>query len=188
VILNAGARAGDKLILTKPLGTGIISTALKAKKADEAVVAGAISSMATLNRKASESMQEIGIHAGTDITGFGLLGHAGEMVENTDVGMVITSAAVPVLPGTKELAEMGLTPGGLQRNRDFRQPMVEFSTSVPDFLADILFDPQTSGGLLISVAPGKAPALLERMHQGGIAEAAVIGEVVAEPKGKIVVH
>lgn len=188
VVLNTGARVGDRLILTKPLGTGIISTALKNQKADEATVDRAMKSMAALNRKASELMQETGVNACTDITGFGLLGHAAEMIEGTDTGMVIDSAAVPVLPKAPELAGMGMTPGGLQRNREFRQDMVEIPGEVPGYLADILFDPQTSGGLLIAVAPEKADALLARLHGAGVEEAAVIGEVVAAPKGKITVR
>jgi len=188
VVLNTGAKAGDRLILTKPLGTGIISTALKGKMTDEATVTKATKSMVTLNRKASELMQEIGVHAGTDVTGFGLLGHACEMIEGTDVGMLIHSAAVPFFPETKELAEMGMIPGGLHRNREFRLNMVEINKEVPDYLNDILFDPQTSGGLLISVSEEKTPVLLERMHQEGITEAAIIGEVVAEPKGRIIVN
>ena len=188
VVLNTGAKIGDKLILTKPLGTGIISTALKGKMADEDTVAKVTKSMVTLNRKASELMQEIGVHACTDITGFGFLGHAGEMIEGADVGMLIHSATVPFFPETKELAEMGMIPGGLHRNREFRANMVEIAKEVPDYLADILFDPQTSGGLLISVSEQKATVLLERMHQEGIGEAAIIGEIVAKPKGKIIVN
>ena len=187
VVLNIGARVSDKLILTKPLGTGIISTALKGKMADKETMAKVIKSMATLNRKASELMQEIGVNACTDVTGFGLLGHASEMIEGTDVGMFIHSAAVPFFPETKELAQKGMIPGGLHRNREFRLNMVEIAQEVPDYLADILFDPQTSGGLLISVSEQKASVLLERMHKEGIKEAAIIGEVIAEPKGKIIV-
>lgn len=187
VVLNTGARVGDRLILTKPLGTGIISTALKNKKADEKTVNKVIKSMATLNRQASELMQEAGVHACTDVTGFGLLGHASEMIEGTGVGMVIHSAAVPFFPEAKGLAEMGMIPGGLNRNRDFRLNMVNIAKEVPDYRADILFDPQTSGGLLISVNEPKASRLLARMHQAGIEEAAIIGEVTAEPKGKIIV-
>ena len=187
VVLNTGARVGDKLILTKPLGTGIISTGLKGKVIDEDAMVKVIKSMTTLNRKASELMQEIGVHACTDVTGFGLLGHAGEMIEGTDVGMLIHSAAVPFFPEARELAEMGMIPGGLHSNREFRLNMVEIAKEVPDYLADILFDPQTSGGLLISVSKPKTPVLLERMHQEGIKEAAIIGEVVAEPPGKIIV-
>ena len=188
VVFNTGARVGDRLILTKPLGTGIISTALKNRKADEATVNGAMRSMAALNRKASELMQEAGVTASTDITGFGLLGHAAEMIEGTDTGMVIDSTVVPVLPNAPELARMGMVPGGFQRNRDFRQDMVEIDRKVPDYLADILFDPQTSGGLLIAVAPEKANTLLGRLHGAGIEEAAVIGEIVSAPKGKITVR
>jgi len=185
VVLNTGAKAGDKLILTKPLGTGIISTAIKGSVASAGAEAKIVKSMTTLNRKAAELMQGIGVHAGTDITGFGLLGHACEMIDRSDVGMVIHSTAVPFFPEAREYAEMGMIPGGLLRNREFRVNMVSTEKSVPDFMADILFDPQTSGGLFISVASDKASELLERMHQEGIPEAALVGEVVAEPKGKI---
>jgi selenide,water dikinase len=187
VVLNNGARVGDRLILTKPLGTGIMSTALKGKVIDEDAMVKVIKSMTTLNRQASELMQEIGVHACTDVTGFGLLGHAGEMIEGTDIAMLIHSATVPFFPEAKELAEMGMIPGGLHRNREFRLNMVEIAREVPDYLSDILFDPQTSGGLLISVSEQKAPVLLERMHREGIEEAVVIGEVVAKPQGKIIV-
>ena len=187
VVLNNGARVGDRLILTKPLGTGIISTGLKGKAIDENAMDKVIKSMATLNRKASELMQEIGVHACTDVTGFGLLGHAAEMIEGTDIAMLIHSARVPFFPEAKELAEMGMIPGGLHRNREFRLNMVEIAKEVPDYLADIFFDPQTSGGLLISVSEQKTPVLLERMHREGIEEAVVIGEVIAKPQGKIIV-
>jgi selenide,water dikinase len=187
VIQNTGARRGDRLVLTKPLGVGIINTALKGGMTDEATVARAISCMTTLNRRASELMQEAGVSACTDITGFGLLGHACEMIEGTRVGMLIYADKVPYLAAAKELAEMGLVPGGLYRNRDFRAHMVEISNKVPAYLADILFDPQTSGGLLISVPVEKAPALIGRMRDEGINEAAIIGEITAESKGKIVV-
>lgn len=188
VVLNSGAKRGDRLILTKPLGTGIISTALKNKVASDKAIAQIIKNMTTLNQKASEIMQEIGVTACTDITGFGLLGHASEMIEDAGIGLSINSAAVPVFPEVKELAEMGMIPGGLGRNREFRQNMVEIAKSVPDYLADTLFDPQTSGGLLISVPEPKAAVLVERMHKEGVAAATIIGEVIAEPKGKIIVN
>jgi selenide,water dikinase len=187
VILNTGARAGDRLILTKPIGTGIISTAIKGGFADEAAAARIIESMTTLNQKASELMQDAEVHACTDITGFGLLGHAAEMIEGTEAGMVIHSAAVPFFAEAKELAENGVLPGGLHRNRDFRSNMVEISPHVPTYLANIFFDPQTSGGLLISVSERETQELLKKMHQAGIGEAAIIGEIVAEPKGRITV-
>jgi selenide,water dikinase len=188
VVFNQGARAGDRLLLTKPLGTGIISTALKGGMAPEAAVEEVVKSMATLNRKASELMVTVEVHACTDITGFGLLGHACEMVEGTDVGMVVRSPAVPYFPEAKELAEMGLAPAGLHRNREFRRGMVEIAETVPDYMTDILFDPQTSGGLLISVPGQEAESLLERMREAGIAQAVIIGEIVEEPKGKIIVE
>jgi len=187
VVLNIGARTGDKLIITKPLGTGIISTAVKGAVASADAEAKIVKSMTTLNQKAAELMQETGVHAGTDVTGFGLLGHAGEMINGSDVGMVIHSTTVPFFPEVREYAEMGMIPGGLHRNRDFRSSMVAIKKTVPDYMSDILFDPQTSGGLLIAVAAEKARGLLERMHREGIDEAAMIGEVVAEPKGKIIV-
>jgi selenide,water dikinase len=187
VVLNSGARVGDRLILTKPLGTGIINTALKGGVADEATVAKSVRCMVTLNNKASELMMTAEVHACTDVTGFGLLGHACEMIEGTDVGMMLHSSDVPFFPEAKELAEMGMTPGGLHRNREFRLNMVEIGDNVPQFMLDILFDPQTSGGLLISVAASEAESLLERMHEEGIEEAALIGEVTAEPKGRIIV-
>jgi len=187
VVFNTGARAGDRLILTKPLGTGIISTALKQKAASEEAVARMTKSMTALNRRAAELMQEAGVHACTDITGFGLLGHAGEMIQDTNTGIVIHSTAVPYFPEVRELAEKGLLPGGLQRNRDFREKMVAVGQGVPGYLADILFDPQTSGGLLIAVPEAVAQPLLEKMHLENITEASIIGEVTAEPEGRIIV-
>ncbi len=187
VVPNNGARIGDRLILTKPLGVGIISTALKGGVVGKATVDKVIGCMSTLNRQASELMQKNQVNACTDITGFGLLGHVGEMIEGTEVGVVIDSAAVPCFPETKKFIDMGLIPAGLFRNRDFRIHMVEVGGEVPAYMMDILFDPQTSGGLLISVAAEKAAALLAAMHEQGISQAAIIGEVVAEPKGRILV-
>jgi len=187
VVLNSGARVGDRLVLTKQLGTGIINTALKGGVADKLVVAKAVECMLTLNREASELMIKAGVHACTDVTGFGLLGHACEMIEGADVGMIIYSARVPFFAEAKELAEMGMIPGGMYRNREFRLSMVEFGQQIPDYLADILFDPQTSGGLLISVPAMEAESFVGAMHEAGIEAAAVIGEVVAEPKGRIIV-
>ncbi len=188
VVFNTGAKAGDRLILTKLLGTGIISTAIKKQMADKETITTVVKSMATLNQKASELMQETGVHACTDITGFGLLGHACEMIAGTDVGMVIRSQTVPFFPAAKALAEKGVIPGGLHRNREFRRNMIEIGHGVADYLADIFFDPQTSGGLLIAVSEPKASLLLEKMHREGITEAAIVGEVTAEPKGKIIVE
>jgi len=187
VLTNKGARAGDKLILTKPLGTGIINTALKGELADEDSVAKSIECMSSLNKKAAELMTEVEVHACTDVTGFGLLGHACEMIEGEDVGMVIYSSRVPILPGTENYAKMGLVPGGTIRNRDFRLFMIERAAGITDEKLLILFDAQTSGGLLISAPGPQAPVLIERLHQRGIRDAAIIGDVVKKPKGKIVI-
>lgn len=187
IITKEGAREGDRLILTKPLGTGLVSTALKGQVAGEEAVARIAISMATLNKKASELMLEVGVHACTDITGFGLLGHACGMIENGAVGMEIHVASIPLFPEALPFAQRGLVPGGTKRNREFRASMIELTYKIPDEMLDILFDPQTSGGLLISVPGEKAEALLQRLHRDGIDEAAIIGEVLAEPKGRIIV-
>jgi selenide,water dikinase len=187
-IPNTGCKIGDKLILTKPLGVGIINTALKGEMVNQTTVDKAVRCMSTLNNRASELMQETVVHACTDVTGFGLLGHACEMIEGTDVGIFIDSAAVPYFSEAKELAEMGLVSGGLHRNRDFRAHMIEISEQVPAFLVDILFDPQTSGGLLISLPAENADELLDKMHEEGINDAAIIGEILEKPKGNIIVR
>jgi selenide,water dikinase len=187
IILKEKASPGDKLVLTKPLGTGIISTAVKAGIASKEASARIIKSMSTLNRKASEVMQEIGVNACTDITGFGLLGHAVEMVEGTEVGMIIYADSVPIFPEVRKLAERGMIPGGLYRNRDYRKSFVEIKPDVNGLLADILFDPQTSGGLLMSVPRAKAARLLKKLQQSGVTDAVIIGEVVENPKGRIIV-
>jgi selenide,water dikinase len=141
--------------------------------------------MTTLNRAASEIMLEVGVNASKDVTGFGLLGHACEMIQGTKVGFEINAAAVPVFPEAKEYYDMGMVAGGLMRNRDFRKNMVDFDPALPQFLQDILFDPQTSGGLLISVPASKAPTLLKKLHSRGAKAAAIIGKVVGEHKGRI---
>ena len=188
VIPNRGARVGDSLILTKPLGTGIINTALKGGMAAEDLVAKSISCMSALNKRAAELMTYFDVHACTDVTGFGLLGHACEMIEGTDVGMVISSSSVPFFKEIQGLVETGIVPGGLRRNREFRMHMVKVDPQVPDWIVDIFFDPQTSGGLLISLSSHQAQELLKKMHDEGIKESAIVGEVVSAPEGKIVVR
>ena len=187
MITNAGAKVGDELILTKPLGTGIISTALKAGKVGKELVAKVTKYMASLNKKTSELMQELEVHACTDITGFGFLGHACQIAKNSQVGININSASVPAFPEVDEFAKKGLCPGGLSRNREFYGKMVEFSKQVPDYIKDMLFDPQTSGGLLISLAPEDAELLVGKLKKAGILEAAIVGEVIGKPEGKILV-
>jgi selenide,water dikinase len=187
LVTNSGAKVGDKLILTKPLGTGIVSTAVKAKMADEETAAKVAKCMATLNNKASELMQEVGAHACTDVTGFGLLGHTVQLAQNSRVGINISSASVPLLPRAEEFAKRELYPAGSRRNREFYSPCVKIANEVPSHLQGILFDAQTSGGLLICLAPRKAELLLNRLRQAGVEDAVIIGEVVSEPRGVITV-
>lgn len=186
VIFNRGCQPGDKLVLTKRLGTGILSTAQKVGLADCASVRESIDSMKRLNRRASELMLAVGgVHACTDVTGFGLLGHACEMIEGSEVGMVIESSQVPYFTGVAELINAECTPGGLERNRSYRQHLIDRADRNPDWVWDLLFDPQTSGGLLISLPPSQAEELVQRLREEGIPEAAVIGEVISGAKGRI---
>jgi selenide,water dikinase len=189
VLFNRGAKAGDSLVLTKPLGTGIISTAIKAQEASSELVTKAVLFMTQLNKKTSEMIvEEGGIHACTDITGFGFLGHAFEMIEGGDVGMNINSAAVPVFEGVRELMETGFVPGGLYRNKNFRISQIEKADTCPPWLLDVFFDPQTAGGLFFSLPRKKAQNLVEKMRHSGIADATVVGEVVADHPGKIFIY
>jgi selenide, water dikinase len=176
IVTNRGAEAGMKLVLTKPLGTGIVSTAVKQDRAQEAWVTQAVESMATLNRAASEAMLEVGGGAATDITGFGLVGHLLEMLGEGQ-GAEIDVAAVPLLAGAAELAAEGVFPGGSARNLEAGRPHVD-SSAVDLEKAKVLFDAQTSGGLLIAVAPGKAAELVALLERKGVPSAAIIGEVV----------
>jgi selenide,water dikinase len=188
MITKEGAEIGDKLILTKPLGTGLISTALKGGLAGEEAVNRIAGSMVTLNRRASELMLEAGAHACTDITGYGLLGHACGMIEDGQPGMELYVGALPLFPEAKEFAGMGLAPAGTQRNKEFRIGMIELAYEMDDEMWSVLFDPQTSGGLLISVPDKEAEALLQNLHRSGIEDAAIIGAVIGKPKGKIIIR
>ncbi len=189
VLFNHGAQAGDSLILTKPLGTGIISTAIKGGEAESQQIEEAINSMTMLNKTAAELIVAAGdIHACTDITGFGFLGHACEMIDGSDVGLRINSAAVPIFSGLQELVETGFVPGGLYRNKNFRLSQIETLDTCPPWILEVLFDPQTAGGLFFSLPKSQAPELVEKMHRAGISDAAIAGEVVAEHPGKIIVY
>lgn len=189
VLYNRGAKIGDKLILTKPIGTGIISTAIKAREASSEQIKQAVDSMTRLNKQASEIMiEEDNIHACTDITGFGLLGHACEMIEGGTVGIKIDSAAVPVFEGVRNLMETGFIPGGLYRNKDFRIKQVVKEKTCPNWLFDLFFDPQTAGGLFFSISANKAEKLVEKMRTAGINDAVIIGDVVNNQPGKIFVY
>lgn len=186
VLRNQGAKPGDLLILTKPLGVGILNTAIKGGLASEKAKEEAILSMTTLNQKASEIMLKYAINASTDITGFGFIGHAAEMIQGTATGMHLFPSEIPYFEDAREYAEMGLLPAGLYRNRDFRKDMVDFAPSVPLWLNDILHDPQTSGGLLLSVERKDAHCLLQDFHDQGVSSARIIGEITNNPGIKIV--
>jgi selenide, water dikinase len=197
---NVGACKGDVLLLTKALGTGVLSTALKSDGIAAADLQSAIASMAELNRAACEALEELpqeqkpahAIHAVTDITGFGLLGHAREMalgdaargIESTS--LEIDHAAVPLLPGAVKAARAGFLPGGLKNNRDFTRDCVAFADGVPEEYRELLFDPQTSGGLLISISPQSADAALLALERHGVSGRR-IGRVVAKRSALLVV-
>jgi selenide,water dikinase len=173
---NAGARAGDALVFTKRIGTGVITTALKREIATESDVQAAIDSMLTLNRRACEAMLEFDVHGCTDVTGFGLIGHAREMALASGVTLEIDAAAVRFFPGALDYARQGALPGGLKNNREFASCAVEIAHGLTPEVEDLLYDPQTSGGLLIALADAHA-AQLER----NFPDAYRIGSVL--PKG-----
>ena len=181
VMANSGARAGDCLVLTKALGTGVISTAIKKGKALPEWVAGATDSMTSLNKRASEIALHYDVHGMTDITGFGLIGHARELALASGVSLEINAGAIQALPGALESIRAGYIPGGLNANRDFAECVVEREGTVSDELWTLLFDPQTAGGLLISVSTADCEELLKELRSAGIPGARV-GRVL--PAGK----
>ena len=181
---NVGARPGDALVLTKAIGTGIISTAIKNGRATPRAVEAGVRSMATLNRAAADAVARVRAHAVTDVTGFGLLGHLREMTTGSRVRVRLQAGMVPLLPDVVALAESGLVPGGTKRNLKANAPVVRWDDAVPEILRLVLSDAQTSGGLL--VATPDAPALLAALAATGVETTARIGEVVGEdPAGTI---
>jgi selenide, water dikinase len=177
VVTNRGARPGDALLLTKPVGTGVVSTGIKFGKADEGVTRASLETMLLSGREAARLMTEAGAHAATDVTGFALLGHAWEMARASGVTLEIDAASVPLIPGALELAAAGLLTSGDKSNRAYVGEDVALSGEVPKELASLLFDPQTAGGLLISVAQERAAPLLSALR-ARYADAALIGRVV----------
>jgi selenide,water dikinase len=179
VIRNVGVRPGDALVLTKPLGTGVISTALKRRRTTPEAVEAAVASMVTLNRAASTVMRRFAVHACSDVTGFAILGHAFEMAHGSDVTIHLDARTLPLLPGVTELAEAGLVTGGCSRNRLYLQDKVAVASSVPRGVAEVAFDPQTSGGLLIALPAPRAPRLVAALKKSGVPAAAVVGHATA---------
>lgn len=184
ILTNAGARVGDRLILTKPLGTGIVGTAIKFGRAPESVVEHAVASMRTLNKAAAEAIAGFdGVHACTDITGFGLAGHGSEMAAASHVTLVLDAASLPLIPGVVDMVGRNKS-GGMGTNRDHFAVGVAFADSVKDELRDLLFDPQTSGGLFLAVAADQADQALTALIGAGV-QACFVGSAEAGESNRI---
>jgi selenide,water dikinase len=188
VLIKGNLHPGNRLILTKPLGTGIINTAIKAAMASEELTDTVTRLMATLNRQAADIMASFDVTACTDVTGFGLIGHLAEMVLGSGMSVRLFSKNVPVIRDALTFASMGLIPAGAYKNREFREAMTQFSENVDRSLQAVLVDPQTSGGLLISVKASQASQLLSALKDAGISDAAQIGEVFDGPEEKILIE
>ena len=184
ILRNVGCRAGDVLVLTKPLGTGIVSNALKKGKCPAESEKAAVLSMSTLNRSASEAAAAVGVHACTDVTGFGLVGHLKGMLQASGVAALISARDLPVLPQARDLAAAGFVPGGSQKNQSFYSPDLEVR-GASDIDIAIATDAQTSGGLLLALPKSSRDALIRALQQNKAPVAAVIGEVVDGPAGRI---
>lgn len=187
IVTKGGAKVGDRLILTKPIGTGILTTALKAEMLPAGVLEKLVAQMARLNDKACQAMLEVGAHACTDITGFALLGHACEMAEASGISIELDSKRIPMIAESLQFAHMGLIPEGMYANWEYRNAMIQAGAIDEDTMS-VLYDPQTSGGLLMCVAQDKAFAMLAKLRELGVAEAAEIGWVIeASPTPQIIV-
>ena len=179
VVRNVGVRPGDALVLTKALGTGIIATGLKRRKASTASVRATVASMIALNDTASAVMRTFPVHACSDVTGFGLLGHAFEMASGSGVTIVLEARTLPVLPGARRLARLGYVTGGCRRNREYLKNKTSVHRSVRDDLVEIALDPQTSGGLLMALPADRAAALVDRLRSKGVDAATLVGRATA---------
>jgi len=185
LVTNSGTRAGDALVLTKALGTGILSTALKNRLLDDREMEPAIQSMMALNKEPADLMLKMGVHACTDITGFGLAGHASHLVQEGDLEIEFEIASLPVLPGAWEFLKKEVCPGGLGKNRDFYGPRVTFARGITAAQRGIVFDPQTSGGLLIALPEEAARKLVRSLRRRENSAAAVIGRVISSGGNKL---
>ena len=185
ILTNAGVQPGDALILTKPLGTGVLATAIKAGLLSEAAEKRAMETMATLNKTAAEIMSAYPVHACTDITGFGLLGHTLEMATASRVSIAIDVEKVPLLPEVLDSVQMGLVPAGSFSNRNYCASTIRQLRPIDPLMLDLVADAQTSGGLLISLPEESAPRLVNALRRGGVADAAVIGRATTASKGVI---
>jgi selenide,water dikinase len=187
VLSNANAQVGDVLILTKPIGIGVINTAIKGGMASEGEIQMAVKVMAYLNKDAANGMKQVHVNTCTDITGFGLIGHLYEVAKASDVTIELYSDQVPLLPGAKEHAEMGLIPAGMYKNMHYVGHHVQVNDDVEEVMEDLLHDPQTSGGLLISLPEAEAEKLLEIYKDSLETDYNVIGRVLTKEKKSILV-
>lgn len=178
VTANLGAQSGDVLILTKPIGTGIITTALKFEHIKEEDIDEAVISMSTLNKGASIAMQKVGIHACTDVTGFGLLGHICEMIDGSQIDIELKASDIPIMKNVIDLISKGAVPGGARSNKQYFETKVKFNDDITEEYKIALFDPQTSGGLLISVPEDKSLLLIEELNKEKALCTNIIGKVV----------
>jgi selenide,water dikinase len=186
VATNSGARAGDAIILTKPIGTGVISTAIKKAQASDAIVAASVETMLTPGKYAAEAMLDFAVKGATDVTGFALLGHAWEMACASKVTIEIDAAAVPLLEGAKELAAKNMLTSGDKTNREYVGPDIEIDGLVDENLVKLLFDPQTAGGMLIAIPQAKAGSLLATLRKNYL-KAQIIGRVLPPgPRSNVV--
>jgi selenide,water dikinase len=185
VIRNVGARPGDALVLTKALGTGIITTGIKRQIAPDRSTRAAVASMIALNSTASRIMRQYDAHACSDVTGYGLLGHSLEMASGTRVTLQIDSTRLPILPDAIRLAESGCLTGGCKRNRTYLEDKVEITPGLPEGVVEVAFDPQTSGGLLIALPRKLAPALVTELRAAGVKTATIIGGVVRRAGARV---
>lgn len=184
---NAGARPGDVLVLTKPIGAGVLSTALKRGLLSDEQIRQLVTVLSTLNRAAAEAGREVDVHAATDVTGFGLLGHASHIARESGVAVAIEAAAVPVLDGAREFAARDIFPGGSRANRRHYEAFVTFRRDLPEHERMLLFDAMTSGGLLLVVPAAQGDRLLAGLEARGVAGARIIGRVLDGPAGRVFV-
>jgi selenide,water dikinase len=184
VLTNGGARVGDRLLFTKALGTGVISTAIKKGVAKQAWIDAAVASMTTLNKTAAEVITKFAVHGLTDVTGFGMIGHAREMALASKVSLKLYAGRIPILEGAMDCLRAGHIPGGLKANREFAECGAGYDSGIGEEIKTMLFDPQTAGGFLISVAAEDAVALAQALNAAGVA-AVEIGEVLPERKPMI---
>jgi selenide,water dikinase len=187
VLPNRGAKPGDLLVLTKPLGVGIVNTAIKGNLAGEGLIKKAVEVMSALNKYAAEELKDFNVTACTDVTGFGFIGHICEMIDDGSAGLKIFKENLPIIPEAIEYAGMGIVPAGSLRNKKYREQQVEGIEGIDPVLLDILFDPQTSGGLIAAIDKSQAEDYVARLKSKGLSDTAVVGEFTDYSKGKVII-